>query len=207
MRSFTCLFLPLSCLLLVCSRTAIAQQGRGAPWMAGGAVSPDGKTEVVCDLPVEMRHRNRGGSDGIGLCVFASIDHAALWSNDVQTIGLFQKMFKEPGGGYPSKVQAMMKKYAPGAAYLQYEGRDPSVLEMALKTGRMPSVTYGGDHMVNLIYLGNVWAACLDNNAVGEKEIRWFKRDQFLRVWCAGGNGWAVVLLCPRPPVPPRNFK
>jgi len=173
----------------------------------GGPVSPDGKAEVTCDLPAEMRHRNRGGIDGKGLCVFASIDHAALYQNDPLTIGLFQKMFAERGGGWPSKVRVMMAKYCPGARYLSYEGKDPAVLELALRTGRMPAVTYNTDHMVSLIYLDATWAAVLDNNHVGEKEIRWHKRDEFLRMWRAGGNGWAVVLLHPRPPAPPRTFR
>lgn len=166
----------------------------------GGPVSPDGQYGVTCDLPASMRHRNRGGSNGAGLCVFASIDHAALYQNDRAAIGLFQKMFREPGGGWPSKVDAMMRKYCPGALYLQYEGKDPAALELALKTGRMPSITYGPDHMVSLIFLNETWAAVLDNNFVGENEIRWFKRDELLRLWRAGGNGWVVVLLHPRPP-------
>lgn len=172
----------------------------------GGVTSPDGKVEVTCDLPASMRHANKVGTNGAGLCVFASADHAALYQNDAKTIGLFQKMFREPGGGYPAKFDAMMKKYCAGAKYVQYEGRDPAVLELALKTGRMPAITYTPSHMVNLIYLGPEWAAVLDNNAVGENEIRWFKRAEVLRLWTQGGNGWAIVLLSPRPPAPPRNL-
>lgn len=179
---------------------------RAAKATIGGPRSPDGKVEVTCDLPVEMRHLNRGGSNGAGLCVFASIDHAALYQNDDKVIGLFQKMFKEPGGGWPAKVKAMMAKYCPGAQYVQYEGKDPAILDLALKTGRMPAVIYGGDHMVSLVYLDATWACCLDNNYIGENQLRWFKRDEFVnRVWRGGGNGWAVVLLHPRPPAPPHN--
>jgi len=166
----------------------------------GGPQSPDGKFTVTCDLPAVMRHRNTGGVNGAGLCVFASIDHAALYQNDRETIGLFQHMQHEKGGGWPEKVDAMMRRYCPGAQYVQYEGKDPAVLELALKTGRMPSITYGGDHMVSLLFMNDEWAAVLDNNFIGEREIRWFKRADLLRLWRAGSNGWAVVLLHPRPP-------
>ena len=44
-----------------------------------GPVAPDGE-EVQNDLPKEFPHiRNRGGSDGKGLCVFASLNHSAIW--------------------------------------------------------------------------------------------------------------------------------
>lgn len=172
----------------------------------GGPISPDGKAIVTCDIPIEMRHANRVGTDGKGLCVFASVDHSAAWQNDERTIGIFAKMQKEKGAGWPAKLTRMMEKYAAGANYVQYEGANPAILDLALKTGRMPSVTYYGDHMVNLVFLNEHWACCLDNNHIGERELRWFTREEFVRnVWTAGGNGWAVVLLAPRPPAPPRN--
>lgn len=170
-----------------------------------GPVSPDGKCAVVCDLPVDLRMRNTGGRDGAGLCVFTSIMHSARYQNERRLWNFQSQMRQEPGGGWPEKAEAMIEKYGHGTDYLQYTGRDPAILERALATGRMPAVTYTRVHMVSLIYLDERWAAVLDNNFIGENEIRWHSRDEFLRMWTDGGQGWAVVLLAPRPPQAPRN--
>jgi hypothetical protein len=180
----------------------------------GGPVAPDGNTEVTCDLAVEARHKNRGGRDGAGLCVFCSVDHAALYQNDARVIGLFQRMHTEPGGGWPAKLDAMLQKHCPGAQYLQYEGKDTGLLKFALKTGRMPSVTYSGHdphyrgsiaHMVNLVHLDDRWAAVLDNNFIGERDLVWMSPEDFAKRWRGNGSGWAVVLLSPPPPPIPHN--
>ena len=85
---------------------------------------------------------------------------------------------------------------------------------IALKTGRMPSVTYDGHdphysgsiaHMVNLIYLDDQEACVLDNNFVGEQELVWLSRADFLQRWTGGSQGWAVILLAPPPPPVPHN--
>ena len=68
-----------------------------------GPVAPDG-TEAQCDLPREFHVRNRGGSDGAGLCVFASIKHAAIWQDVGPLKNIFEWMFTRPGGGWPEKV-------------------------------------------------------------------------------------------------------
>lgn len=193
--------------------SAMIQQMIGAITI-GGPVAPDGKRQVVCDLPVDQRTRNVGGRDGAGLCVFSSIGHAARWQNERRLEDFQKKMRAEPGGGYPSKVDAMIAKYGKGAQYVQYEGSDPTILEAALKTGRMVSVTYNGRdphyrgtiaHMVNLVYLDADLACVLDNNFVGENELVWLSRQEFLSRWTGGGGGWAVVLLNPPPPPPPHN--
>jgi hypothetical protein len=171
----------------------------------GGPVSPDGKHEVTCDLPEDLRTKNVGGSDGAGLCVFSSVGHAARYQNERRLWNLQRDMRAERGGGWPEKTEAMIEKYGHGTEYLQYVGTDPAILELALKTGRMVSCTYTRVHMVNLIYLDDQWAAVLDNNFIGTKEIRWHRRTEFLRMWCDGGQGWAIVLLAPRPPAPPFN--
>jgi hypothetical protein len=192
-----------------------------SPWdeseklSVGGPVSPDGKTEVQCDLPVSQRTKNVGGTDGAGLCVFSSIGHAARWQNEKRLVDFQQKMKKEPGGGYPEKVDRMIAKYGKGTQYIQYEGKDPTLLKLALKTGRMPSVTYDGHdphygtrtyiaHMVNLVYLDDVQACILDNNFIGENDLVWMSAKEFYDRW-TGDGGWAVVLLAPSPPPVPKN--
>jgi hypothetical protein len=186
---------------------------------AGGPVGPDG-TEVTVDLPVSVRTANVGGSDGAGLCVFTSIGHAARWQNVPQLEGFRDWMRKYPGGGYPDKVDKMIarlvaEKGCEPPAYIQYSGGDPSILELALRTGRMPSVTYNGrdgvlyrgtiSHMVNLVHLDAKWGVILDNNNIEENRLLWLPRDEFLKRWRGGGGGWAVVLLSPPPPPIPHN--
>src|SRR5262249_31655622 len=118
---------------------------RAGPSQVGGRVSPDGAEEIQIDLPDGEHLKNTGGigprgpGTGAGLCVFTSIEMGlGRWGNEEELLGLQQKMTHEPGGGWPEKVDQMMRKYAPHAGYGQYTGPDPAVLRLALKTGRMP---------------------------------------------------------------------
>jgi hypothetical protein len=77
----------------------------------------------------------------------------------------------------------------------------------------MPAVTYDGrdgfypghvEHMVNLVYLDDRWAAILDNNR--EKQVVWMTPAEFQSRWVGGvgRQGWAVILTGPGcPPAPP----
>lgn len=183
-----------------------------------GAVSPAG-TEVTCDLPESMRLHNTVGTNRLGLCVFTSITHDALYQNESRLFNFQHDMMSEPGGGDPKKVDAMIAKYGKGAEYLQYLGNDPAFLREVLATGRMVAVSYNGRdprykqtiaHMVNLVHLDDKEACILDNNF--EKKYYWMSRDEFLDRWRMldrygrdTGRCWAVVLLAPPPPGPPRN--
>jgi hypothetical protein len=191
----------------------------------GGPVAPDGKTEVQVDLPVEQRIKNKGGSDGAGLCVNSSIEMAARWAALEQMRGLRAWSEQHPGGSYPSKVDKQLKEYCQAKGiqcpdYIQYEGSDPAILELALKTGRLAAVTYSGrdgvrykgpiSHMVTLAHFDGQWACVLDNNGnhpngVGENELLWMTPDEFISRWKGQGGGWAFVWLEPGPPPVPRN--
>lgn len=181
----------------------------------GGRTSPDGAEEILLDLPGAEHLKNVAGRDGSGCCVFTSLEVAGRWANVAQLRGFQQKVAKnEPGGGWPEKVDRMLAKYAPGVEYVQYSGTDPALLQLALKTGRMPCVTYGYSpryggrvaHMVNLVHYSAKWAAVLDNNFPGEDRYEWMAPDEFLYRWKLGdGNGWAVITLAPPPPPVPVN--
>ncbi len=176
----------------------------------------DGETTSV-SLPAELHLRNRGGSDGAGLCVFASLSHAGRYQAVPVAEAIFEFMFRYPGGGYPEKVDTMMRRCAreldrPVPEYLQHTGGDANVLELALATGRYPCVTYAGRdsqfyrsriaHMVNLIHLSSQLACIHDNNFPGK--YLWMRRRDFLDRWRDMGGGWCIVLLdSPPPPVPP----
>jgi len=215
-------------LLVLVAALVLALASRGPPDLAGqgpapaapgkpvegGKVSPDGTEEITCDLPEAEKKRNVGGRDGAGLCVFTSIEYSARWQNERRLADFQKAMRQEPGGGYPEKVDRMIAKYAPGVAYLQYEGSDLAILRAAVKTGRMPAVTYNGydphyrgsiAHMVNLAHLSEKWAVVTDNNFPGGRQFVWMAPDEFKRRWTGGRLGWAVLLLAPPPPAPPFN--
>lgn len=182
-----------------------------------GPVQTDG-TEVQLDLPQEFHLRNRGGSDGAGLCVFASIKHAAIWQSVHPLDHIFEFMFSRPGGGWPEKVDKMIhllcrEKNVPVPDYLQVTGQDIEILKLAAKTGRLPCVTYsfspsgryGGRriaHMVNLLHADDKWFVVLDNNF--PKSYEWMTPAEFSRSY-GGRSGWSVILLDSGPPPVPEN--
>jgi hypothetical protein len=194
-----------------------APVGAGAEAKVGGSRHEDG-TELHCDLPGSEHLRNKGGRDGAGLCVFTSIDHSARWQNVPALVGFRDWMTKHPGGGYPSKVAAMVKRICqergvPEPDYIQVERVDPEMLRRACKSGRMPGVTYsrsptgryGGGriaHMVSLVHADERHFVILDNNYPGADKYEWMTEAEARK---AGVFEWAVILLAPPPPPPPRN--
>ena len=179
----------------------------------GGRTSPDGAEEIQIDLPGQQHLKNSEGKDGLGLCVFTSVEHAARWQNTEAVAGFQKKMRLEPGGGWPDKLAAMMDRHCSGAPYLQYEGHDPGLIRLAIDTGRMPAITYGFSpryggrvaHMVNLVHLTDRWACVLDNNFPGDTQYEWMTPAELSHRWTMGGGGWAVLLLSPPPPPIPAN--
>lgn len=186
----------------------------------GGNLAPDGTTEIQCDLPTKFHIKNRGGSDGAGLCVFASLSHASIWQHVRQTDGIFQWMFKYPGGGYPQKVDKKIEeickeKGVPTPDYVQIESKDLEPLKVACKSRRMvcctysysPTGRYNGQkisHMVNAAHCDDKWVGILDNNFPGT--IEWMDPTTFMRTYTGGsGNGWSVIFLNGPPPVAPKN--
>lgn len=186
----------------------------------GGRV--EGGTELQIDLPGQL-HRKNTASHGLGLCVFTSIHHSAVW----QDVAAFQEWPKWmidksiPGGGYPQKVADLAKKIAadrglPEPDFLQVEGSDLEILKLACSTGRMPGVTYsrsptgryGGQqiaHMVSLVHADDQHFVILDNNYIGDSNYEWLTPEEFKKSYTGLGGGWAVILLDNGPPPIPRN--
>jgi hypothetical protein len=195
--------------------SAIVAPLYGGPQAGGPAY--DGQS-VTCHFPTAEHLANKTGRDGLGLCVFTSLDHAARWANEPLLIGLRDHMTTQEGGGWPEKVDRVIHQRAQAgntrwAGYLQHTGGDVEFLKKALRTGRYPCVTYAGSdgvfyrgpihHMVNLAYLGERLAAIQDNNFPGR--WLWLPTDAFLQRWRASGGGWAIVLLKAGPPPIPVN--
>lgn len=179
-----------------------------------GPVSPAG-ARATCDIPPSLHIRNTGGSDGAGLCVFTSFQLECFWQNVPGFEGFQKWMTRRPGGGYPTKLDAMVRQYCAekGLAvpqYVQHTGGDESFLELAIATGRMPCITYAGRddfyrgmiyHMVNLAAFTPTEAAIIDNNRPGVWV--WMTRAELLKRWRDANGGWAVCLLAPPPPPHP----
>jgi hypothetical protein len=182
-----------------------------------GPTAPDG-TEVQNDLPQSLHVKNRGGSDGAGLCVFASLKHSAVWQDVTPLTDIFEYMFTKPGGGYPDKVDKVIKdictkKGVPIPPYIQIEGSDIEILKLACKTGRIPGVTYGYSpsgryggrriaHMVTLLSADAKNFCVLDNNF--PRTYEWLTPQEFQGAYRADG-GWAVIFLDSGPPPVPEN--
>ena len=78
----------------------------------GGKIAPDNKTEIQIDFPLSEHITNIGSKkDGAGMCVMSSIEMAARWSNLEAMRGLRDWCAKEPGGGWPEKVDKQLAKY------------------------------------------------------------------------------------------------
>jgi hypothetical protein len=157
-------------------------------------VAPDG-TRAVVDLPTPQHMRNVGGTDGAGLCVPTSLQHAAYWQN-LKNLDGFRKYCEGlPGGSWPQKVDQTLKAFCskkgvPVPAYIQHEGGDEEFLELAFKTGRTVSMTYAGKdgfystavaHMVTGAHLDKERGAIIDNNRPGEWV--WMTRKEMLDRW------------------------
>ena len=186
----------------------------------GGPVGPDGKTEVVCDLPVDQRIKNIGSKvDGAGMCVASSVEMALRWQGLDQMRGFRDWCAKQPGGSYPTKTDRQIKEFCRAKGievpnYMQFEGSDPALIEAAMKSGRFVACTYGGSdgvryrgrisHMTNCVCYGPL-VAILDCNAIGENELLWMPTAEFLARWKSGGSGWLFVWLAPGPSPPPTN--
>ncbi len=184
-------------------------------------MAPDGKTEVTCDLPVDQRIKNIGSRvDGAGMCVMSSMEMCARWANLEILRGLRDWCARHAGGGYPAKVDRQLREFCREKGvtvppYLQYEGKDPAILQAGLKTGRMASVTYSGNdgvryrgpiaHMTCLVHLDDRFACLLDNNEIGADGLLWMTPKDFMRRWTSGSGGWCVIFLAPPPPPVPHN--
>jgi hypothetical protein len=173
--------------------------------------------EVQCPLPENLHIRNKGGVDGAGLCVFASITHSAHWQHEQRLYDLFNYMRTQPGGGHPQKVSRYLKKFGlvEGTDFFQVTSMSEVLpaIEYALNTGRMAAITWGFDrrgtpiaHMVSLVKFGEM-CCVIDNNYPGTWEwVSYEELKRRLRGSWGDNNAWAVILLAPPPPPVPSSI-
>lgn len=180
--------------------------------MINGPVHEGHRVQV--DLPEDEHVKNFGAPKPphAGLCVFATMDMMARWHHVAELIGIIHKL--QEGGGWPEKVDQVVKHFAPSLKYIQYEGTSPEILDKAMARRIAVGVTFGFSdrykgpdgrvleyiyHMVLLVYMDEKRACILDNNFPGTYE--WMARAEFLRRWAhPTGKGWAYLFLVPPPP-------
>jgi len=187
----------------------------------GGRTSPDG-VPLSVDYPGRRHLRNLEGSDGLGLCGYASNSMSMDWHNHREGRELLNWMTHRPGGAYPAKFDKDMRdfwasKNQPVPKYMHYEGKDLSVLDKAVSSGRMvagtyyrsPTGRYGGKriaHMVDWVHADGTRYCVLDNNFPGDAAYEWMTRDEAERTIKDGqGKMWLVIYSNPPPPPPPHN--
>lgn len=191
----------------------------------GGYVAPDGE-EIQCFLPEQFHIKNRGGSDGAGLCVWDSLNYCCVFQHVRPLDQIFKWHFDKPGGGWPERVDKdiaaiCQEQGVPVPDYIQVEDKDNRrTISQFTKTGRMVGATYcfsltgryeGKDiaHMIAICHCtpahGNSpgWVGVLDNNY--PRSIEWIPYDDFPRVHAKSGQGWIVGFLNPGPPPVPHN--
>lgn len=184
-------------LLFMLPASVVAQSSVGGSFVVTKEPVKDG-IRVTSDLPASQHHRNVGGSDGAGLCVYTSFWHSALWQSVSDVYGFRAYMERRPGGSWPDKFEKTLAAYCkekgvPCPGYTMHTGGDIDFLKMALKTGRMVCITYcgvdgsgryGGEvigHMVNLVYLDDSQACILDNNFPGT--FLWMSANDLICRW------------------------
>lgn len=184
-------------------------------------MSPDG-VAIECDYPSDRMEKNLAGTDGSGLCVFASASRAMDWHGIRSGHGMLHWMTSKPGGGWPQKFDDMMREYFQEKeeqvpAYVQMDGTDFDFVQKALASGKLVCCTYnyspsgrysGGriSHMVNVHHHDGQRVAIGDNNFVGADQYEWLTVEEWKK--CAAdsrGRTWAIAFDAPAPPPPPHN--
>lgn len=157
---------------------------------------PDARGEVVISqpeyqgvraaapIPPQLHIRNEGGSDGAGLCVYASMVIAGAYQQAADLMGLkdsalWRYVKGRPGGSYPEKlIRDVQAVYGDGAKVTNYNGQDDTVMENLTEEKKPFGITFGQGrnygnaripHMVTGIHYSRKtgWACIVDNNFPG----------------------------------------
>lgn len=192
------------------------------PRAARAQEGPDHRGEVVTDEPVyrgktanaaipgPQHFKNEPGSDGAGLCVYASNTIDGVFQDvpelrDGRDSRLWRYVKGRPGGSYPEKFQRDLEAVEFRTKWLQFEGTSDEALSIIRhynEQGLPVAVTmntgalYGYrpiHHMVSLVHIDDDDACIVDNNDPGK--YHWMPRDEFARRFMDGPKGWFVVIL------------
>jgi len=144
--------------------------------------------------------------------VFTSIEWSARTQGVGKLYGLQAYMRRQPGGGWPEKVDRVVAAYAKskvGYVHIVDDSAESyaDLLAECLRAGLYPSITWGGDvshyrgqridHMVSLVSLTDSEVGILDNNF--PSEILYVDRPTALRRMAMGTTTdsyfWSVVVF------------
>lgn len=180
-------------------------------------VDPQTGERIVADIDFDSHMKNKGGTDGAGLCVPTSVNMAAFRQAVSECYDLQAYCTKFPGGSYPQKFDDTIRRKTNGKfkEYLNVTGREQcrELCRVALASGRAVGTTYGysprpeyrGEaiaHMVTLVHLKGGRAAILDNNFPGTYE--WMSEEEFWRRQEMMGGPWVLALTGGSLPPPAR---
>lgn len=183
------------------------------------AQTPDNRGEVAtrtdswqgqhasAPIPDKFHIRNEGGSDGLGLCVYASAVMAGATQGvadlaELKQSALWKHAKSRPGGSWPEKLAKDLNTVYPfekyGERWQQYVGTDFDILAQWSDQGRVVCSTMNTGalynykpihHMINVIgFKRGGYAGVVDNNEPGVR--RWMPAKEFERRAIDGGTAW-----------------
>lgn len=159
-------------------------------------------------IPAELHIRNEGSAvDGAGLCVGSSL----LINGAYQGVpGMDQGKDSEwwrylksrPGGSYPGKLEADLKKLYPNEKWISWEGNVTDLIAEYTRKGYPVAATMNTGllyywspihHMVSVVHLDDKYACVVDNNNPGKGH--WMAREDYDRRFVDGRVGWLFIWL------------
>ncbi len=147
------------------------------------------KTVSYLNLPQKLRQRNYNG----GSCVHASTVSALRWQGQHKMADWWRDAYS--GGEYSDRHITRMNQA--GIKYAYTTSGNSNFLEWAIRNRYIAGITWGGNHMVNLVGFDNTNAYILNNN--NTNKIIKQDKQRFFQQWKNEG-GWAFALIYNSPP-------
>lgn len=184
-----------------------APRGEGHAPQLGGTTSPDGLCHAI-QLPSPLDWPKNIPSRGLGCCGFRSLDYCARIQGVPELVDWPEQLVRAgiPGGAYPQKIDQLINKFAPDAAYWNDTTKSHALLAAAIKSQRGACVDYAGRdphyhgsiaHCVTVVAFDTAadWIGILDNNYPALDQIVWMGLAEFDQRW----HGWCYGLLASTP--------
>lgn len=192
-------------LALVLASSASAQSGR---WEVVTEEPEYQGVKASVPIPPEYHIPNEGSAvDGLGLCVGSSLlINGAYQGVPGMELGKNSEWWRylkaRPGGSYPSKLEADVRKLYPDEKWVSWEGRVTDLIAEYTRKGYPVAATMntglqykwqGIHHMVSVVHLDDKYACIVDNNDPGY--YHWMSADDYKRRFVDGQTGWLFVWL------------
>jgi hypothetical protein len=170
---------------------------------------------VRAQAPIDARWHiiNEGGSDGQGLCVFASMvitgqELGVPCCRGGKASDLWRYAKARPGGCGPDKWDAYLAEIAPDEPYVSFVGtaQDLHVLNDILKLGNPIGITmsWGDDyrgrihHMVAGEHCASGLGCIMDNNNRTDTKHTWMSEEEIKARALDGHVFWVLMWARPR---------